>query len=149
MKKQVRRIVIIDHFDNLLYVEDIDLDVLNASPYNGSEQAYIEDTYTFKGNYSWDYITDAQYFSAEGDGTPYDLMSAIDCMAKKYTYDVCFDDEYNGNSKNFTNASFDKCMLYINTFNGSDESYFKDYKGGTVSIVCNETEETVYSEKVI
>lgn len=37
---------------------------------------------------------------------------------------------------------------YINQYNGTNDSYFADYKGGIVSIVCNETEEEVYSEEV-
>jgi hypothetical protein len=32
--------------------------------------------------------------------------------------------------------------------NGTDESYFADYKGGTVSVVCNETGEKVFETKV-
>ena len=37
---------------------------------------------------------------------------------------------------------------YIKTYNGSSESYFADYKGGTVSIVNNETDEYVYNETI-
>lgn len=39
--------------------------------------------------------------------------------------------------------------FYGNAHNGTNESYFADYKGGTVSIVCNETGETIYEEEVI
>lgn len=63
------------------------------------------------------------------------------------TYDVVFNDDSNSNSKGFE-ASLDYCKDYIQTYNGTDESYFADYKGGTVSIMCNETEEEVYSELV-
>ena len=48
------RIAIIDHVTHDLWVEDIKDDVLKAEPYNGSEQAYIEDNYTFEGDGSWD-----------------------------------------------------------------------------------------------
>lgn len=40
------------------------------------------------------------------------------------------------------------CLDYIKAYNGTNESYFEDYKGGTVSIYCNETEEDVYTEVI-
>ena len=63
------------------------------------------------------------------------------------TYDVHFNDERDSNSKGFTD-SYDDCLSYIEEYNGTNHSYFEDYKGGTVSIVCNETGETVYEEEV-
>lgn len=63
------------------------------------------------------------------------------------TYDVYFNDGINSNSKGFRNT-ISYCKDYIKTWNGSDHSYFADYKGGTVSIVCNETRKTVYETKV-
>ena len=65
----------------------------------------------------------------------------------EYTYDVVFNDDTDSNSKGF-NSSFDYCKDYICMYNGTNESYFEDYKGGTVQIVCNETEEVVYEEDV-
>ena len=70
------RIAIIDHSAHELYVEDINDEVLNAEPYNGDVQAYIDDNYTFEGDYSWDYIVDSSY-EGENDG-PYDLSEKID-----------------------------------------------------------------------
>lgn len=65
----------------------------------------------------------------------------------KKTYDVVFNDENVSNSKGFrTEARY--CRLYIIVNNGTDESYFADYKGGTVSVVCNETGEKVFETKV-
>lgn len=61
-----------------------------------------------------------------------------------YTYNVVFNDEYNSNDKGFK-SSLEDCKNYIEINNGSNESYFEDYKGGTVSVVCNETGEEVYS----
>lgn len=58
------------------------------------------------------------------------------------TYDVVFNNQENSDSKGFA-ESIEFCREYIDTFNGSNESYFADYKGGTASIVCNETGETV------
>ena len=63
------------------------------------------------------------------------------------TYDVHFNDDEDSNSKGFE-QSLQYCKDYIQSFNGTDESYFADYKTGTVSIVCNETGETVYEEEV-
>ena len=63
------------------------------------------------------------------------------------TYDVHFDDSNDSNSKGFK-LSIEECKDYINSNNGTNDSYFGDYKGGTVSIVCNETGETEYSEAI-
>ncbi len=61
------------------------------------------------------------------------------------TYDIYFNDESTSNNKGW-HASLDECKEYIKTYNGTNESYFADYKGGVVTIVCNETEENVYFE---
>jgi hypothetical protein len=68
-------------------------------------------------------------------------------MKINYTYDIYFNDEYDSNNKGMQ-ATIDECRDYINAYNGTNHSYFADYKGGTVSIVCNETGETVYEEDV-
>lgn len=56
----MRRLAIIDHASHTLYVEDVNERELDEK-YEGSEQAYIDDNYTFDGDYSWDWITDAEY----------------------------------------------------------------------------------------
>lgn len=66
---------------------------------------------------------------------------------KKKTYNVVFNDETSSNDKGFREP-YDYCMNYIKSNNGTNNSYFKDYKAGTVSIVCNETGETVYETNV-
>ncbi len=58
-------------------------------------------------------------------------------------FDVFFNDDNNSSNKGFS-ISLDEAKNYIQTNNGTNESYFQDYKGGTVSIVCNETEETIF-----
>lgn len=68
-------------------------------------------------------------------------------MNTNYTYNVVFNDDCDSNDKGFC-QSLDYCKGYIESFNGTDESYFADYKGGIVSIVCNETGETVYEEEI-
>jgi hypothetical protein len=63
------------------------------------------------------------------------------------TYDVCFNNEIASNNKGFA-LSFEECKDYIDFYNGTLVSYFADYRGGTVSIVCRETDETVYTTKI-
>lgn len=58
------------------------------------------------------------------------------------TYDIRFDCANDSNYKGWR-ASYAYCQSYIYRYNGTEESYFKDYKGGTVTIVCNETGEEV------
>ena len=65
----------------------------------------------------------------------------------KLSYNVVFNDDNNSNDKGFV-QTLDYCKCYIDTYNGTNESYFADYKGGIVQIVCNETEEVVYEEEV-
>lgn len=60
----MERIVIIDHDNHRLYVEDIYDDMLQN--YNGEVQSYIDDNYTL-GLYSWDYIIDAEYIPNYGE----------------------------------------------------------------------------------
>lgn len=63
------------------------------------------------------------------------------------TYDVHFNDSNDSNSKGFK-LSIEECKDYINSNNGTNDSYFADYKGGTVSVVCNETGDVVYEENI-
>ena len=56
----MERIVIIDHETHQLYIEDVDEDVLQEQ-YGGEEEAYIKDKYNLEGDFSWDYIVNAQY----------------------------------------------------------------------------------------
>jgi len=63
------------------------------------------------------------------------------------TYNVHFNDDQDSNDKGLK-ESLEYCKDYIEMHNGTNSSYFEDYKGGTVSVVCNETGETVYEEDV-
>ena len=63
------------------------------------------------------------------------------------TYDVHFNDDCNSNSKGFK-MTIEEAKSYIRRNNGTNESYFADYKGGTVSVVCNQDGETVYEKEV-
>lgn len=64
----IERIVIINHSSHRLYVEDIDMDVIEKD-YDGNEIDYIRDTYNFSDNddWTWDYIVDAQYIPLDSD----------------------------------------------------------------------------------
>ena len=66
----MRRIAIIDHTTHTLFVEDINERILEGQ-YGGDEQMYIDDNYNLK-DYSWDWITDAEYFT-ESEKTPIEI----------------------------------------------------------------------------
>ena len=67
----MRRIAIIDHASHELMIEDVNEQELEDQ-YGGDEQKYIDDNYTFEGDYSWDWITDTQYFP-EGESDPFEV----------------------------------------------------------------------------
>jgi len=58
------------------------------------------------------------------------------------TYDVHFNNSSFSSNKGFA-VTVQEAKNYIDLHNGTNTSYFADYKGGTVSIVCNETGATV------
>lgn len=58
-----------------------------------------------------------------------------------------FNDSNDSNSKGFE-MTIEDAKAYITSNNGTNNSYFSDYKGGTVSVVCNQDGETVYEEEV-
>jgi hypothetical protein len=72
--------------------------------------------------------------------------NSFESLGKKI-YDVYFNDDDSSNNKGW-NETYGYCKNYIEDNNGTNESYFADYKGGTVSIYNNETEEDVYIETV-
>ena len=63
------------------------------------------------------------------------------------TFDVVFNDANNTSAKGFT-ASADYCLQYINAHNGTQESFFADYFGGVVQIVCNQDGEVIHEERI-
>ena len=64
-----------------------------------------------------------------------------------FTYDVFFSNDDNVINKGF-HQTYEECKGYIDSYNGTDESYFEDFKGGYVYIKCNETGEFVYEEPI-
>lgn len=63
------------------------------------------------------------------------------------TYDVVFNDDVGTNAKGMQ-ATKEDAIYYVQHFNGTNVSYFADYKGGVVQVVCNETGDVVYEEEI-
>lgn len=76
------------------------------------------------------------------------LIESTYTQSELNTFDVYFDDDDNSNCKWFY-TSFDECYDYIKINNGTNNSYFEDYKGGIVSIVCDNNSTTVYHTEVL
>lgn len=75
-------------------------------------------------------------------------MTLTKSNIENYTYDVIFNDECESNSKGI-HGTYEECMNWIE-FNRNDKStYFGDYLGGTVSIVCEQTGDYVYNEDIL
>jgi len=62
-----------------------------------------------------------------------------------YTFDIYFNDLTNSNNEGFA-ETFEYCMKFIEL--AGPNSYFEDYKEGTVSIYCNQTGETVFEKEI-
>jgi hypothetical protein len=63
---------------------------------------------------------------------------------KTKTYDIHFNDSESSNSMGVT-LSLEEAVEYAKS---GKCVYRSMYKGGTVSVVCNETEETVFSQGI-
>jgi hypothetical protein len=55
MSNNIERIVILDHDRHTVYIEDIDMNVVDEK-YNGEEEEYIKANYDLGKNWTWDYI---------------------------------------------------------------------------------------------
>jgi hypothetical protein len=66
---------------------------------------------------------------------------------QKVSCDVVFDNEFHSNSKGFS-ISAKECIDYIKMYNGTNESYFKDYKGGLVQVVSRFDGTIIYTQIV-
>jgi hypothetical protein len=71
----------------------------------------------------------------------------IEMVEQEKTYDIQFDDCENSNRKGFQ-VSLEEAKNYIQQYNGTNESYFADYKGGMVQVVENESGEVAYEEEI-
>ena len=63
------------------------------------------------------------------------------------TYDVVFNDDSDSNNVGI-HGSYSECMSWIENNRNDRTTYFGDYKGGTVSILCEELEEYVCEESI-
>jgi hypothetical protein len=68
-------------------------------------------------------------------------------MKNVKTYDVVFHKDEMSTNKGWK-QTLEYCKEYIRCYNGLPYSYFKEYKGGIVTIVCNETRRKVFEEEV-
>lgn len=69
-------------------------------------------------------------------------------LGRGKTYDVVFNSDTDSNAKGFR-STIQECKDWIDLNRGRKETYFGDYAGGTVSIICNEDNETVYEEDIL
>lgn len=106
---------------------DVDVEVMDAERYN--ETICANSSLEFSDMYE------------DGDKV------AVIVVRTWNTFDVVFQSDDSSNSKGF-NTSFEYCKNYIEMNNGTNESYFENYKGGYVQIVCNETEEVVFETEI-
>lgn len=94
----------------------------------------------------WWHQTAAQYgYDFKQASHIYPEVEKYIYQMSKYTYDVQFDDDTSSNNKHI-NSSYYYCMVWIETSKGT--SYFNDYKGGTVSIICRETGDFIFQESI-
>lgn len=64
------------------------------------------------------------------------------------TYDVVFNNDTESAAKGWQMTA-EYCGGYVDRNNGANISYFADFKGGTVQVVCNEDGEVVREEAII
>ena len=114
--------------------------------------AYIEQLQkkVYSKSYSIRLFTDAQFSSRidnEGHKVEFTKMQRQEVyhLYTSLTYDVHFDSDTCSDSEGFK-SSYQECRDYIDSYNGTNNSYFPDYRGGTVSVVCNETGLTIYND---
>ena len=61
----MERIVIIDHDEHELYIEDIPDEILDAPEWNGEED-YIRKNYDVE-NFSWDFVVGSYYYPEDAE----------------------------------------------------------------------------------
>jgi hypothetical protein len=75
------------------------------------------------------------------------LTATISEIPNDLTFDIVFDSDTASNDLGFA-KDFAYCFNYIDKHNGTNLGYFEHYKGGSVSIYCNEMAEIVYTTEV-
>ena len=103
------------------------------------------------------YQTDENYSIVDPDGNVtifrFGQLTAniyghyFEIEVEKQTYDIFFHSNDSSMNNGFR-LSLEQAENYISMHNGTNHSYFQDFKGGLVQIVCNETEEVVYETEI-
>lgn len=64
------------------------------------------------------------------------------------TYDIYFKDERDFANKGFSLKSKDKAIRMAEDMLAERKGYVKDFVGGTISVVCKETKEEIWSAPI-
>ena len=135
--------------DHVFWYDIVDGDCENVVLDTTTMQPYVE--YVEEGEDCGVVESTADYYSSEpnfvylnGEYKDSDIKFISQNNSK---YDVVFNDDSDSNRMGFK-SSYSDCMDYIMMNRCSNNSYFKDYNGGSVSIVDIETGDEVYSETV-
>jgi hypothetical protein len=121
----------------IFYYNDFDGKFVSENSIDISDEGKIKQCF---GNASMDSAKELM----ETEGNVGDLIVMEIALL---SYDVYFNDSENSNNMGFS-ATLEYCQQYIANHNGTNQSYFADYKGGNVSIICQETEEIVFDTVV-
>ena len=129
MKNQASQLTQTYLNDNLLHIEG------NVYDHLITDAEISDNGYFF-------YLTDEEIEAYENDDSERaSLENEVDQFLKdnfdfEITFDVIFHNQESSNSKGFK-LTFEECKDYIETYIGTDNSYFADYKGGIVCILCD------------
>lgn len=64
------------------------------------------------------------------------------------TYDIYFKDKYDSANKGFSLKNKEKAIRMAEDMLAECKGYVKDFIGGTISVVCKETKEEVWSKPI-
>lgn len=64
------------------------------------------------------------------------------------TYDIYFNDSENSSNKGFS-LTKEEAISYAERLLVTGDSYVSDYKGGVISVECNETGDTVWERAIV
>jgi hypothetical protein len=111
---------------------------------------YIDD---MDEKYGTSFSNNAKVFDTKEEAQKFNDDKGYLCWVEELTeeiltYDVVFNSDDSSNNMGFA-LSLDEAKNWISNNNASNNSYFADYKGGTVSVICNENELTVFETAVL
>lgn len=76
MSSNTETIAILDHDNHTLYIEEIDMDIVDEK-YNGEEEEYIKTNYNLGKYWTWDYITEMVYIPENSDPINIDNINEL------------------------------------------------------------------------